>query len=65
MDYYRFTIKIPKQPWHWLRFRLVTILLLITIAALALAWRKDHLQQLSVQTQLQTEIYQFQNPGPH
>lgn len=65
MDYYRFTIKIPKQPWRWLRFRLATILLLITIAALALAWRKDHLQQLAVRNQLQTEIYQLQNPGPH
>ena len=57
MDYYRFTIKIPKQPWQWLRFRLVTILLLITIAALVLGWRKDHLQQ-------QATIYRLQNPGP-
>jgi hypothetical protein len=36
MEYYRLTIPIPKQPWLWLGFRLVTILLLITIAALAL-----------------------------
>jgi hypothetical protein len=56
MEYYRLTIPIPKQPWRWLRFRIVTILLLITIAAISLAWWRDH-QQLSMQ------IYQLTNPS--
>jgi hypothetical protein len=56
MDYWRLTIPIPKQPWRWLRFRLVTILLLMGIAALALGWWRDH-QLLSLQ------IWQMQNPN--
>jgi hypothetical protein len=55
MDYYRFTISIPKQPWRWIRFRISTILLLVTIVALVLAWRRDHLQ-------LTEQLYQIQNP---
>jgi hypothetical protein len=58
MDYFEFRIRIPKKPWQWIRFRITTILLLIAIAAMALAWRHDH-QQLS------NELYQLRNPGPH
>lgn len=65
MDYYRLTIKFPKQPWRWLRFRLLTILLLTTIVALVFAWRKDHLAQVAKQDQLQQTISQMRNPGPH
>jgi hypothetical protein len=56
MEYYRLTIPIPKQPWRWLRFRIVTILLLITIVALALSWWRDH-QLLTMQ------IYQLRHPN--
>jgi hypothetical protein len=55
MDYYRLTIPIPKQPWQWVRFRITTILLLVAILAMALAWHRDH-QQLSAQ------LYRLQNP---
>jgi hypothetical protein len=55
MEYYRLTIPIPKQPWRWIRFRISTILLLVAILALILAWRRDH-QQLAEQ------LYQIQNP---
>jgi hypothetical protein len=55
MDYYRLTIPIPKQPWRWIRFRISTILLLVAIVAMALAWHRDH-QNLTAQ------LYQIQNP---
>ena len=58
MDYYRLTIPIPKQPWLWLRFRISTILLLVAIFAMYLAWRRDH-------QQLAAEIYRLQYPYPH
>jgi hypothetical protein len=58
MDYFEFTIRVPKQPWKWIRFRITTILLLIAIVAMALAWRRDH-------QQLASELYRLQNPGPH
>jgi hypothetical protein len=58
MDYYRLTIPIPKQPWQWLRFRISTILLLVAILAIFLAWRRDH-------QQLTAEIYRLQYPYPH
>jgi hypothetical protein len=56
MDYWRLNIPIPKQPWRWPRFRIVTILLLVTIAAISLAWWRDH-QLLSMQ------IYPLKNPN--
>ena len=55
MEYYRLTIPIPKQPWKWLRFRIVTILLLMAIVAISLAWYRDH-QRLS------RELYLIRNP---
>jgi hypothetical protein len=55
MEYYRLTIPIPKQPWRWIRFRISTILLLVAILAILLAWRRDR-QQLAAQ------LYQLQNP---
>lgn len=65
MQYYRLAIKIPKSPWRWLRFRLLTILLLTTIVALIFAWRRDHLQQLAIEQQLRTHIFSLENPGPN
>jgi hypothetical protein len=58
MEYYQFQIRIPKQPWQWIRFRITTILLLIAIVAMALAWRRDH-------EELSRELYQLRNPGPN
>jgi hypothetical protein len=58
MEYFQFTICIPKQPWRWMRFRITTILLIIAVLAMALAWRRDH-QQLSA------EINRLQYPGPN
>jgi hypothetical protein len=55
MEYYRLTIPIPKQPWRWIRFRIVTVLLLVAILALGLGWWRDH-RQLSMQ------IYQLEHP---
>lgn len=55
MEYYRLTIPIPKQPWKWIRFRIVTILLLIAILAISLAWWRDH-------QQLAGELYRIKNP---
>jgi hypothetical protein len=55
MEYYRLTIPIPKQPWKWIRFRIVTILLLIAILAISLAWWRDH-------QKLAGELYRIQNP---
>jgi hypothetical protein len=55
MDYYRLTIPIPKQPWKWIRFRIVTILLLVAILAISLAWWRDH-------QRLAAELYRIQNP---
>jgi len=55
MDYYRLTIPIPKQPWRWLRFRITTILLLIAILAISIAWWQDH-------QRLTSELYRIQNP---
>ena len=57
MDYYKFTVCIPKQPWQWIRFRITTILLLIALVATALAWRHDH-------NRLAGEVYRLQYPGP-
>jgi hypothetical protein len=56
MEYYRLTIPIPKQPWKWIRFRIVTILLLIAILAISLAWWRDH-------QQLAGELYRIQHPS--
>jgi hypothetical protein len=58
MDCYRLTIPIPKQPWRLFRFRILTILLLITITALLLSWRRDR-QYLS------RLIYQMNYPSPN
>jgi len=58
MDYYRLTIPIPKQPWLWLRFRISTILLLITILAIVLAWRRDH-------RRMEAEIYRLSYPSAY
>ena len=58
MDYYRLTIPIPKQPWLWLRFRITTILLLIAIVAIVLAWRRDH-------RQMAAEIYRLSYPAAY
>jgi hypothetical protein len=55
MEYYRLTIPIPKQPWRWIRFRITTILLLVAILAMGLAWHRDH-QRLALQ------LYRLQNP---
>ena len=55
MEYYRLTIPIPKQPWRWLRFRIVTILLLVAIFAISLAWYRDH-------QRLTRELYLIQHP---
>jgi hypothetical protein len=55
MEYYRLTIPIPKQPWKWIRFRIVTILLLVAILAISLAWWRDH-------QRLAGELYRIQNP---
>jgi len=56
MDYYRFTVTIPK-PWRSLRVRLSTLLLLMAIVALALAWRRDR-------ARLEAEIYLLRHPRP-
>jgi hypothetical protein len=56
MEYYRLTIPIPKQPWKWLRFRIVTILLLVAIFAISLAWYRDH-------ERLRRELHLIQNPA--
>jgi hypothetical protein len=58
MEYYQFQLRIPKQPWKWIRFRITTVLLLIAILAMALAWRRDH-------EKLVQELHAFRNPGPH
>jgi hypothetical protein len=55
MDYYRLTIPIPKQPWRWVRFRITTILLLIAILAMGIAWYRDH-------QRLTERLYEIQNP---
>ncbi len=56
MEFYRLTIPIPKQPWLWIRFRLATILLLVAILAISLAWWRDH-------QQLATQLYQLRHPN--
>lgn len=56
MDYYRFTVAIPK-PWQLLRLRLSTLLLLTAIASMALAWRRDRQTLLA-------EIDELRNPSP-
>jgi hypothetical protein len=58
MEYFELKLHIPKQPWKWIRFRITTVLLLITIIALVLAWKRDH-------QRLTNELYALQNPGPH
>jgi hypothetical protein len=55
MEYYRLTIPIPKRPWQWIRFRITTVLLLVAILAMGIAWHRDH-EQLSAQ------LYRSQNP---
>jgi hypothetical protein len=56
MESYLLTIPIPKQPWRWIRFRLSTILLLVAIVAIALAWRRDH-------EELSAELRRIQDPS--
>jgi hypothetical protein len=56
MEYYRLTIPIPKQPWRWIRFRIATILLLVAVLALSLAWWRDH-------QRLAGELYRIQHPS--
>jgi hypothetical protein len=58
MEYFEFQLRIPKQPWKWIRFRITTILLLIALIAMGLAWRRDH-------EKLSQELYVVRNPGPH
>jgi hypothetical protein len=58
MEYFHFTIRIPKQPWRWIRFRITTILLMVAMLAMALAWWRDH-QRLSA------EVNRLQYPGPN
>lgn len=57
MDYYRLTIPIPKQPWQWIRYRISTVLLLIAVLTLVLAWYRDH-------TRLAQQLHQLRNPNP-
>jgi hypothetical protein len=42
MEFHYLKIPIPKRPWLWFRYRISTILLLIAILSIALAWRRDH-----------------------
>jgi hypothetical protein len=56
MEYYRLTIPIPTQPWKWIRFRIVTILLLVAILAISLAWWRDH-------QRLAAELFRVQHPS--
>ena len=56
MDYYELKIKLPKRPLQLLKFRISTILLLMAIVALALAWRRDH-------NQLAAQVYKIRNPN--
>ena len=58
MEYYRLTIPIPKQPWRWIRFRIVTTLLIMAIVAICLAWWRDHRRMMA-------ELEQLQYPWPH
>ena len=58
MEYFEFQLRIPKQPWKWIRFRITTVLLLIAIVAMALAWKRDH-------EKMSQELYTLKNPGPH
>ncbi len=58
MDYFEFQLRIPKHPWKWIRFRITTILLLIAIVAMALAWKRDH-------EQLTQEMHRLRHPGPY
>ena len=46
------------RPWRWFRFRITTLLLLVTIVCILLAWRSDH-------ERLTAEIYTLRNPGPN
>jgi hypothetical protein len=55
MEYYQLTIPVPKKPWLWFRYRIVTFLLLIAIVAILLSWRRDH-------SQLVERIRQIQSP---
>jgi hypothetical protein len=56
MEYYELKIKLPKRPLQLLKFRISTILLLMAIVAIALAWRRDH-------KQLAARVYKIQNPN--
>jgi hypothetical protein len=53
MDYYRLTIPIPKQPWQWIRCNLVTVLLLVVIVAIAVAWFRDRQRMMNELAQMQ------------
>jgi hypothetical protein len=56
MEYYQFTIRIPKRPLRLIQFRISTIMLLMAIVALGLGWRRDH-------KQLRGQLYQLENPA--
>jgi hypothetical protein len=58
MEYFWLSIPIPKRPWIWIRFRITTIMLLIAILAISLAWRRDH-------KQMAAEIARLKTPYPH
>lgn len=56
MEFYRLTIPIPTQPWRWIRFRITTVLLLVAIVAIALAWWSDR-RRLTAALQLLQPTY--------
>jgi hypothetical protein len=58
MDYFEQRLRIPRQPWRWIRFRITTLLLITAILCIALAGRRDH-------QRLTAEIISLRNPGPH
>jgi hypothetical protein len=60
MEFYRLTIPIPKQPWRWIRFRISTILLLVAILAIVLAWRRDHRELVAELRRLETPYPNYQ-----
>jgi hypothetical protein len=56
MDYYQFTLRIPKRPLKLVKFRISTVLLLMAVLAILLAWRRDH-------KQLSAEVYKLKYPN--
>jgi hypothetical protein len=42
MEYHYLRIPIPKRRWLWISFRIGSILLLVAIISILLAWRRDH-----------------------